>query len=113
MEILIFVLALLILGIVIGITINIFWLGFAAVLYFLPTIIAAYKKHPSILWIFLINLFFGWTFIGWLIPVLWAFDFDKVLIDFIEFRKQKAAKEGGKDTIIEGEVVSEDTNQAD
>ncbi len=108
MEILILVAALIILGIVIGLALNIFWLAFGLVIYFIPTIIAAYRKHPQILWIFLINLFFGWSVAGWIIPLLWAFDFDKVVVDFVEYRKSKNAK----DTVIEGEVVSEKSENA-
>lgn len=105
MEVIIAIFALLFLGIIIGLCLNIFWLGFAAVLYFVPTIVAAYKKHPHTLWIFLINLFFGWSVAGWIIPLLWAFDFDKVIKDFIEYRKSKDAK----DIVIEGEKVEENT----
>lgn len=106
MEIFIAIAALIFLGVIIGLAINVFWLGFALVLYFVPTIIAAYRKHPHTLWIFLINLFFGWSVAGWIIPLLWAFDADKILLDFIEYRKAKNAK----DAVIEGEVVSNDNN---
>jgi len=106
MEIIIGIFALLFLGIVIGLALNIFWLGFGLVLYFVPTIAAAYRKHPQTLWIFLINLFFGWSVAGWIIPLLWAFDFDKVITDFIEYRKSKNAK----DAVIEGEIVKEENN---
>lgn len=75
--------------------------------YFIPTIIAAYKKHPQILWIFLINLFFGWSIVGWIIPLLWAFDFDKTIKDFREFQAAKNAK----DAVIEGEVVNENSSE--
>lgn len=107
MEIFIGIFALIFLGIIIGITFNIAWLAFGLVAYFVPTIIAAYRKHPQTLWIFLINLFFGWSVAGWIIPLLWAFDFDKVVMDFIEYRKAKSSK----DTIIEGEVVKEETSK--
>ena len=109
MEILIGILALIFLGIIIGLALNIFWLAFALVLYFVPTIIAAYRKHPHTLWIFLITLFFGWSVAGWIIPLLWAFDADKILMDFIEYRKAKNAK----DAVIEGEVVKEETENKD
>ncbi len=122
MEIALIIFAILFLGIVIGMCMNILWLGFAAVLYFVPTIIAAYKKHPHTLWIFLVNLFFGCTVIGWIIAFLWALDFDKVITDFIEFRKEKYSTkdtqgaQNSKDTentqnsTIEGEIVSDENN---
>lgn len=119
MEIALIIFAILLIGIIIGMCMNILWLGFAAILYFLPTIIAAYKKHPHTLWIFLINLFFGWSVLGWIIPLLWAFDFDKVVMDFIEFRKEKYSAKNAQDaqntestqnSTIEGEIVSEENN---
>jgi hypothetical protein len=42
-----------------------------ALLYFLPTIIAANRGH-GVVGILLLNLFFGWTGIGWLAMLLWA-----------------------------------------
>jgi Superinfection immunity protein len=39
-------------------------------LYFLPTIVGRHK-HDA-LGIFVINLLFGWTMIGWIIALLWA-----------------------------------------
>ena len=43
-----------------------------AVLYFLPTINAKSRKHPSRGGIFALNLFLGWTFIGWVAAVVWS-----------------------------------------
>ncbi len=40
-------------------------------IYFLPTFIAAHRGH-RVPGIFLLNLFFGWTGIGWLVMLLWA-----------------------------------------
>jgi hypothetical protein len=42
----------------------------AIVLYFLPTIIGHLKRDSA--GIFLMNLLFGWTGIGWIIALLWA-----------------------------------------
>ena len=41
-------------------------------LYFLPTIFAAVRHAKSILGIVLLNVFAGWTFIGWIIALVWA-----------------------------------------
>ena len=41
-------------------------------LYFLPTIIAAVRRHKSLLGILLVNIFLGWTFIGWIISLVWS-----------------------------------------
>lgn len=39
-------------------------------LYFLPTIIGNRKRNANA--IFVLNLFLGWTFIGWVIALVWA-----------------------------------------
>jgi hypothetical protein len=41
-------------------------------LYFLPTIIAAVRHKKDILGIVLVNIFLGWTFIGWIVALIWA-----------------------------------------
>jgi uncharacterized membrane protein YwaF len=40
--------------------------------YFLPTVVARDRRHRSIGGIFVINLFLGWTFIGWVVALAWA-----------------------------------------
>ena len=40
--------------------------------HFLPTIIAVRRKHTNALGIFLVNLFLGWTLIGWVVALVWA-----------------------------------------
>jgi len=51
--------------------------GFIGVaLYFLPVLIALYRKHNALLPIVLIDLFLGWTFLGWLAALLWAINKD-------------------------------------
>ena len=42
------------------------------VIYFIPGIIAINRNHKNIVAIILINLFFGWTFIGWFIALIWS-----------------------------------------
>lgn len=46
------------------------FLIFSVLLYFLPTVIA--RDKPDVLAIFLVNLFLGWTVIGWLVALVWA-----------------------------------------
>lgn len=41
--------------------------------YFLPTIVAFLKKTPSKASVVIINLFLGWTFIGWVVALAMAF----------------------------------------
>ena len=40
-------------------------------IYFLPTLVAAHRGH-SVTGILLLNVFLGWTGIGWLAMMLWA-----------------------------------------
>ena len=42
----------------------------ATALYFLPSIVAHNKRDFA--GIFLVNLLFGWTVIGWIIALIWA-----------------------------------------
>lgn len=46
--------------------------GFGFVLYFLPTIIALIKSKRDTVAILLLNLFLGWSVIGWIIALVWA-----------------------------------------
>lgn len=41
--------------------------------YFAPMIVAACRQHPNADSIAIVNLFLGWTFIGWVICLAWAF----------------------------------------
>lgn len=41
-------------------------------LYFIPSMVAANRKHNNAMPIFLTNLFFGWTILGWLFALIWA-----------------------------------------
>ena len=43
------------------------------VLYFLPSIIASKRNHSNAVSIALLNLFLGWTFLGWIGALIWAF----------------------------------------
>ena len=47
---------------------------FIAVLfvYFIPSIVSAYSKKKNGTAIFVLNLFLGWTFIGWIVALVWA-----------------------------------------
>jgi hypothetical protein len=39
---------------------------------FIPTFVAFAGKHPNRVAIFVLNIFFGWTGIGWVICLVWA-----------------------------------------
>ena len=41
-------------------------------IYFIPTIIAVKKNHLQKTAIVLINVLLGWTFLGWVVALVWA-----------------------------------------
>ena len=45
-------------------------------IYFTPTIIAYSREKRNANAILVLNIFLGWTIIGWLIALIWAFTID-------------------------------------
>jgi hypothetical protein len=41
-------------------------------IYFIPTIIAVARHHKNALAIFLINFLLGWSFVGWVVALIWS-----------------------------------------
>ena len=41
-------------------------------LYFIPTIVAVCREHSQAAPIIIVNLFLGWTLIGWVVALAWA-----------------------------------------
>lgn len=49
------------------------FLGLAGLFfYFIPWIVAGANDHPNQAGIALLNLFLGWTLIGWVVALVWA-----------------------------------------
>lgn len=48
--------------------------------YFLPSLIAFLRKRTNLAAVFALNLFLGWTFIGWVVSLVWALSKDKETI---------------------------------
>ena len=46
------------------------FLIFLSLLYFLPAIMARHKS--DFMGVFMVNLLFGWTLIGWFVALIWA-----------------------------------------
>ena len=46
--------------------------GLSFVMYFLPSIIALARSKRDLVAIFLLNLFLGWSVIGWIVALDWA-----------------------------------------
>ena len=45
---------------------------FGIALYLLPTIVAVARGKKNILGIVLVNILLGWTFVGWIVALVWA-----------------------------------------
>ena len=45
----------------------------ALAIHFLPAIVAGVRRAHNFVWILLINVFLGWTVIGWILALIWAF----------------------------------------
>jgi hypothetical protein len=43
------------------------------IFYFVPSFVAFARRHPQRGWILLVNIFAGWTFIGWVGALIWTF----------------------------------------
>jgi len=55
------------------------WILFVLLVpYFLPTIIAILRQKTNTGAIFALNLFLGWSLIGWVISLIWALSSDNV-----------------------------------
>jgi hypothetical protein len=48
-----------------------------AIVYFIPSIVASVCNHRQLGAIFRLNIFLGWTFIGWVAALIWAMDRDE------------------------------------
>lgn len=46
-------------------------------IYFFPTIVAGIRKSNSLTQVFVLNLFLGWTILGWIIALIWAVGKDR------------------------------------
>jgi hypothetical protein len=51
---------------------NYFLIIFGFILYFIPAFIAWFRYHPNRASIIIIDLFLGWTLIGWVISLAWS-----------------------------------------
>lgn len=47
-------------------------IGIGALLYFIPGFVATARNHPNQTAIVILNIVAGWTFLGWVIALVWA-----------------------------------------
>ena len=57
---------------VVGVVLLLLLAAMGLAFYFLPTLIAIFRNHHQWGAITVINLFFGWTFIGWVVALAWS-----------------------------------------
>lgn len=68
-------------------------IGVCLVVFYLPIIIAIFRKHKNFLPIFIINFFLGWTVIGWLISLIWSVKASKERVTKINKETHSVGKE--------------------
>ena len=56
---------------------EIFWIVFLLFVYFIPTINAASHRTKNREAVFVVNLFLGWTFVGWVVSLAMSCSKDK------------------------------------
>lgn len=51
------------------------WILFfiAVAIYFIPSDAAYRRKHNNFKAILVLNIFLGWTFLGWVLALIWAY----------------------------------------
>ena len=54
--------------------------GFGFVMYFLPAIVAFSRSKRDAVSILVLNLFLGWTAIGWVIALVWGLRADRPIM---------------------------------
>jgi hypothetical protein len=59
-------------------------LAFLFVLYFLPALIASSRHVHERVAITLLNVFLGWTFIGWIVALIWAIAAPRPYIAYVQ-----------------------------
>jgi len=58
-------------------------------IYFVPTIVAYSNNHRNVLAIFVLNLFLGYTLVGWVFALIWAVYKEPIKLDSKSGSKKK------------------------
>ena len=75
-------------ALVLGLLWSLFFFGGLFCLYFAPAIIAGWRHHHQAASITVLNLLLGWTILGWIIALIWAFS----AVDEARVERLKAEK---------------------
>jgi hypothetical protein len=54
-----------------------FLIGLGILAYFIPTVIAVMRKHSQTVPIVAVNVLLGWSFLGWIVALVWSLTADK------------------------------------
>lgn len=52
---------------------GILYIALMLFIYFLPSMIAIQRSHKNLIGVILVNFLLGWTMIGWVVAIVWAF----------------------------------------
>jgi hypothetical protein len=49
-----------------------FWVVLALAVYMAPAFVAGFRNHPNTAAITVLDLLLGWTFLGWVVALVWS-----------------------------------------
>jgi hypothetical protein len=64
----------------------------AVVIYFVPSFVAARRRHRNEIAIFVLNLLLGWTLLGWVAALVWACTSDVDRPEPVEVEEQRRGR---------------------
>ena len=80
--------------------------------YFLPTVIAMLRGKSNTFAILLLNLFLGWTFIGWIVALVWSVTSDNKPQTIVVNNNSSIEPKNEFKTLSNQKIESEQTNNS-
>mgnify|MGYP003612294219 FL=1 len=80
--------------------------------YFLPTVIAMLRGKSNTFAILLLNLFLGWTFIGWIVALVWSVTSDNKPQTIVVNKNSSSEPRNEFKTFSSQRIKSEQTNNS-
>ena len=68
------------------------------IIYFVPTVVAMHRGHRNKVAIIILNIFVGWSFIGWVVALVWSFTANTVETEGYSSEKVIAPKKDKSST---------------